>query len=131
MDIVQHGAHSVILSALVLNTVTSGRLIIDPWMAALFFIIGAMPDLTGWFDGLVRGEKYRWNGMYKFFHEDLLKENILLISMLTMLTPGLILHILIDKLFHKPDGGWIDSGLYWDIIGWVITVGVGYFLFFY
>ena len=86
MDIIQHGVHSVLISDLMYKLAAgSSSVIINPWLALLFFVIGILPDLSGWIDGKIRGEQYRWNGAYQFFHEGLIKKNVLLIIGLIML----------------------------------------------
>lgn len=130
MDIVQHGTHAIIITDLYLMTIFGHSVIIPhPWIAGILFIIGMMPDLSGWLDGMIRGKEYRWNGLYKFFHEDLLNTKFYVVMTSVIFFPGLVFHILIDKLFHKPDGGWIDNGVYWNIFGWVITLTVIYFMY--
>lgn len=132
MDIIQHGTQSIIVTDLFYMTIFGHSVVIsNPWLAVLFFLIGTIPDLSGWLDGLIRGKEYRWNGMYKFFHEDLLKSKFYVVMSFIILFPGLVFHIFIDTFFHKPEGGWIDNGTMWNAIGWAITVVVIYFMYFH
>lgn len=132
MDIVQHGVQSVIVTDLYYMSLFGHSIVItNPYIAIIFFLIGTLPDLSGWIDGMIRGEEYRWNGMYKTFHEDLLKSPFHVLISFIILFPGLMLHIFLDTFFHKPEGGWIDNGLWWDIAGWVITLIAIYFIYFH
>jgi len=129
MDIIQHGVHSVVIMDLVYKTYFGkSLLIINPWVALLFFAIGILPDLSGWLDGKIRGTAYRWDGAYKWFHEMKISQFKTIVMLFTL--PGLVFHIMMDKLFHKPEGGWIDNGTRWNLLGWVITLIVIYFIYF-
>lgn len=125
MDIVQHGVQSVLITDATVYTLTGNSLlVINPWFALLFFIIGIFPDLSGWLDGKIRGTYYRWNGAYKFFHEDLLRKPVYIIAIVSILFPGIMVHIAIDTFWHKPDGGWIENGVKYNKIGWLITIAL-------
>ena len=132
MDIIQHGTQSIIITDLFYATIFGYSFVLNwPWVAIIFFLIGIMPDLSGWIDGKMRGEKYRWDGAYNFFHKDLLSKNIVLSAVILFLFPGLVFHIIIDKTFHKPEGGWYNSGWIWNIASWIVTIIVGYITYFY
>ena len=125
MDIAQHGVHSVIITDLMLYATTGhSAILVNPWYALLFFVIGILPDLSGWIDGKIRGEQYRWDGAYKFFHYDILN-NVWYFVLCNIVAPGIMTHILIDMFWHKPEGGWIEKGVLYNWIGWGITLIVG------
>ena len=55
MDIIQHGTQSIIVTDLFYMTIFGHSVVIsNPWLAVLFFLIGTIPDLSGWLDGLIR-----------------------------------------------------------------------------
>ena len=130
MDIIQHGTQSIIVTDLFYMTIFGHSVVIsNPWLAAVFFLIGTAPDLLGWIDGLVRGKEYRWNGLYKFFHQQLLESKFYVVITFILFFPGLVFHILMDTFFHKPEGGWIDNGVVWNSVGWVITAWILYLMY--
>ena len=79
------------------------------------------PITWSWFLTYER-DKNEW-GWYLFWH------NPIGIYKLFWLIPPIALHLLIDKYWHKEEGGWYSWGLKAEIVGWIICIFVGYLLF--
>ena len=120
MDLVLHGLTGVIITAGILElfgvlTLTLPIII----LLSIVWIMGAYPDLVGYLDGLIRGDKYRWNGWYRQSHDA--KEGIWKI----LGTYNIFgwLHIKIDKFWHNDEkGGWKWWGVMVDTLIWAILI---------
>ena len=120
MDLVLHGLTGVLLVSIIFELFDI--LIFTPTIIIILFIVwllGAYPDLVGYWDGLIRGKEYRWNGMYLQSHEATHG-----IWKILSYIPFVWLHIKIDKFWHDVDGGWKSWGVITDILIWCILIGI-------
>ena len=126
MDLVLHGLTGVIIvgipmylfGILAFNSLT---LII----LSIVWVMGAYPDLMGYFDGLIRGDRYRWNGWYRQSH-DATKGIWKILGTYNIFG---WFHITIDKFWHNDEkGGWKWWGISVDILIWYILIVIGILL---
>lgn len=75
MDSIAHGAMGVSISYLIYVVITILLPIqYDPLSTSsiiiwiISFLLGALPDISGFIDGKIRGPEYRWHGYYGYFH---------------------------------------------------------------
>ncbi len=67
-------------------------------------ILGALPDLAGIAGGSARGHWDVYMDWHSFSHP-------------VSFIPPIALHLIVDKAFHPPEGGWRKG-----MIGWVVAI---------
>jgi len=86
-----------------------------PWYCSTVAAgIGAYPDIRA----MPETTKGNWTGIYEQTHK---------LSLITWLLPFLAQHILIDKLWHKPEGKWHWWGIPAEIFFWICFLMCMYF----
>ena len=95
-DVVSHGLMSTAFAGLIPRRFARTRTLVGALCAAS----GMWPDLGGWLDYVLFNHP-RW-AMYEVLHGSP--------PLYWLLQPPFALHILLDKLFHAPDGGWTTLG---------------------
>jgi len=77
-------------------------------MLILAVVLGIMPDIGR----LFQKDRNDWTKFYKWAHT----------TSYCFYIPFWNLHIYLDKFVHKPNGGWTDNAIWYELIGWVIFI---------
>lgn len=117
------------------------------------FILGAMPDLSAFIDGIVRGKEYRWSGLYSMFHHIEKHPNLEKNKFWNILIniPHIKLHLYLDKHTHCTSDdpaeedlilfrfflvkkgqttGWNKFGYIWELNFWLVITAMSILIFF-
>jgi hypothetical protein len=121
----QHATHGFIMGMLVSQ---------NNWYVGIAGLVtGALPDLLGFFSKI----KIKFNPLnvsfdstdWKFYN----KVHEIRWSNLWCYLPPYLLHLLIDKPWHRPQpiGGWYSWGIWAEILCWIfVTLPLLYYVFF-
>ena len=80
-------------------------------------VIASLPDVIGWIARLRKPGDW---SIYNWAHH----------TWWLMWIPPYGLHCLIDRFWHKPDGGWYSWGIYGEIAAWVVCIAWVFFLYY-
>ena len=113
----QHAAHGFIMGMLLSH---------NNWViGTIGLITGALPDVIGFFG------KFKIEHSGKYPHITYNNDDWHLYDKAHILDwrhwwtfwPPYLLHLLIDKTWHRPEGGWYRWGVAAEIFGWIFITG--------